>query len=323
MPDLSGPQLNRLSDAITQVLPREVFNRVLKDLDKNYEAMAREGATYARNVEGIVYQSSDEGWVIELLRLVSDTRPNSQMLAELRNEIIPPKDPTGKHATLPGAELHNNDEIFFLSDGDESLYGNQENLSHGSVGSIHLHLDGPRQEQSLFLNFVEQYKKEKLLSEINRVDRDMAAAQRRAPNWEGVYDSHTPNALGFFTTTRLHDGPKRPTAEQWERIRSVTGDMLTTLHHQKKQGMVVELERVVAMVDFDGNPTVSDDTAFPYEYLRTHLLRDSLLFKPTSQVQDDGYLTMYELHFSINIRKGQGAGESDTLPFTLEQLCVS
>jgi hypothetical protein len=324
MPDLTGPQLNRLSAAIAKFLGRDAFTRVLNQLEKDYQTLSRD-IPYGENVASIVQQAAQQGWVGALLRLASEFRPNSPQLAELYREVFGRQEATGTFETLalsvaPGDEA----SLFQLNHDDDSLYGGAQNLSHGSVGSIHLHVDGAN-AGFLSLSLLNQHRAEGFTSELNRVVKFQAGSQRRKDGWQDVYAIHTPGAnseeLDFFSTTRLHAGPRLPTPGQWEQIRSVTRDVLTSLHHYKTKGLVVELERVIAVVDHDGTARVSETPAMSHENLQEYLLGSSLIFAPTAQ-QKNAYIPMYELHFSINVDKAGDAGEpcSKLPPMDLETL---
>jgi hypothetical protein len=303
MPELTGSQLDRLSTALTQLVDKPTLTRVLDDLHKDQQGLAEAG-NYGDAVNNIVQRANQERWADGLLLRVSEYRSNRQQLAQLCTEVFDKDSCDGVVAD----SVQSDASLRFKLEDDDWLYGGVANLSHGSVGSIHVHLDGAR-DREFFWNLKSEHETAGFVSELNRVVEFHPGPQRRKESWRDVYATHTPGikdeALNHFLTTRLHDGPKLPTPGQWERIRSFTLDLLTGLHDGKVPGLVVELERVIAVIAAEGAARFCerDQQQLSYQHIQQYLSQESLIFRPTAQLDRSLYRPLYELHFSVNIPK--------------------
>lgn len=185
------------------------------------------------------------------------------------------------------------------------------------VGSIHLHVDGA-QARTFIEGLVARHQEAGLDAELAWVVRAAQAPQREENAMRGVYSLHDPGALDFFSTTHFHSGDTLPNQAQRRQQALAAHDILCELHSQggAAAGAVVELERVVGIVDVAGAPTMASELEMRGSNASLETQPAMQLFVAFDKV--DQKLAKYELHFSVDIPKTPETAQRP--PVALEDL---
>jgi effector-associated domain 1 (EAD1)-containing protein len=296
---LSGEEQLNIRDVLRSayVTPSS-FKELLLGINQEWDDLSSDKDEYPARILSVVRYANARGWLPELITraradIPSDPillRVEAQLSAEANLHAVELRRVAADSVICPSYELR---EEFR---GVPGVHG----LSHGKMGSIHLHVDGGAHAHVLILNLLKQHREEDYVCDINQVDLFVPGPQR-TKEWEETYKVHTPGhveeELTFFSTTRLFDGPCVPNRKQWAQIRAKTRDALTSMHHHSSGGLVVELERVVGSVDANGSVTMATPLALPSLELHHIFEPNSILFKPPGNAMQQ---TMYELHISVD-----------------------
>jgi ABC-type amino acid transport substrate-binding protein len=164
------------------------------------------------------------------------------------------------------------------------------------LGNLHLHVDGGRQHH-LIARVVKQLEQQGAPGKIEHVRASIDGPQRSDPTLVGTYMSHTPGGIGAerfecFSTSHLLN-----------REHAIEKALAALMATAKVEGLVVELEQVVACIDADGRwselqkgeevPALGPHDAIPPAETRP-----------------------YEVHHGFEIPMNGGSGP----PLTLEEL---
>ena len=192
-------------------------------------------------------------------------------------------------------------------------------LSH-RIGSIHLHVDGA-QARVFVEDLVSRHAKAGRDAELAWVVRAVPGPQRDEMVMRDVYGLHDPGELDFFSTTQLHAGPALPTQAQRRALSLEVHEILCDLHSHgpNMTGAVIELERVVGIVDELGNAEMAPELEMRGTSATIETLPALQFFAPfnTREPKPPG-LAKYELHFSLDLPKAPGSAERP--PVELEDL---
>ena len=193
-------------------------------------------------------------------------------------------------------------------------------LSH-RLGSIHLHVDGAR-ARDFVQDLVSRHQRAGQDAELAWVVDACAGPQRG--ELEPIYKLHNPGQQGmdeldYFSTTQLHAGPDLPTQAQRRAIAMDVHKTLCALDglSDSAANVVIELERVVGVVDELGQVALADQLAMRGSSASLDAMAALRLFAPfnTRKVRPPGTAS-YELHFSLDLPRS-GARP----PVALEDLC--
>ena len=189
------------------------------------------------------------------------------------------------------------------------------NMSH-ELDSIHLHVDGAQRR-----DFVEALSRrhvtEGLASKVNGVAKFVKGPQRDDFEWQSTYRVHTPGEgteqLEFFSTTMLRDGTEPIDRAALYRVARQSNDVLVQLDdlNATAAGIVLELERVVGIVNDQGVVTISTIPSLRENNLLNFGLLQQVIFAPENEQATRADPVRYEYHFSIDVQKQPGVPQPD------------
>lgn len=96
-PRLTGPQVRQFAEALLQAVTPQQLRRLLRILDKDYNALAPQEVNYKSALYAIIRTANRYGWAGELLREARERNPGSLYLIEFEQlfscEQSPPDNP--------------------------------------------------------------------------------------------------------------------------------------------------------------------------------------------------------------------------------------